>query len=269
MAEFKETPDVVIIGAGPAGMFLAYLLVTNGVSVRVLERHPDFKREFRGEGIQPSVMKALDQLGFLAHLIDKGIAVTARQARIFLGNQAVATLDGSEADAEDFGLIVFQEGFLAFLHGQCSRYEHYRLDTGMTVAGVVREDGRVVAVRARTRDGRDEIVEGGFFVISAGRGTSLRAQVGLSTAVLESSFDIYWMKFDPAGNPTLVPDGFQAYLQDESMFIFYRTYDRRIQVAWGKRGWNAAGLRDLASLKRELVREAPEQFKDLIDPAVL
>jgi 2-polyprenyl-6-methoxyphenol hydroxylase-like FAD-dependent oxidoreductase len=33
-------PDVVIIGAGPAGMMLAYLLVTNGISVRVLERHP-------------------------------------------------------------------------------------------------------------------------------------------------------------------------------------------------------------------------------------
>lgn len=43
-----EKPEVVIIGAGPAGMFLAYLLVTNGISVRVLERRPDFKREFRG-----------------------------------------------------------------------------------------------------------------------------------------------------------------------------------------------------------------------------
>lgn len=40
--------QVVIVGAGPAGMMLAYQLASNGVRVRVLERHPDFEREFRG-----------------------------------------------------------------------------------------------------------------------------------------------------------------------------------------------------------------------------
>jgi 2-polyprenyl-6-methoxyphenol hydroxylase-like FAD-dependent oxidoreductase len=81
---FPEQPDVVIIGAGPTGMILAYLLVTNGISVRVLERHPDFKREFRGEGIQPSVMAVLDELGFMPVLLEKGIAIPAQQAKIFL-----------------------------------------------------------------------------------------------------------------------------------------------------------------------------------------
>ena len=96
------------------------------------------------------------------------------------------------------------------------------------------------------RDGKEAVVGGDFFVTATGRGAGLRKEVGLDAEVLESSFDIYWMKFDPAGLPedhALVPDGFHAYLQDDSMFIFYRTYDRRIQVAWGKRGWNAAGLR--------------------------
>jgi 2-polyprenyl-6-methoxyphenol hydroxylase-like FAD-dependent oxidoreductase len=34
------SPHVVIAGAGPAGMLLANQLVTNGVRVRVVERHP-------------------------------------------------------------------------------------------------------------------------------------------------------------------------------------------------------------------------------------
>src|SRR5512138_635087 len=92
-----EKPEVTIIGAGPAGMFLAYLLVTNGISVRVLERHPDFNREFRGEGIQPSVMKALEELGFLSYLIEQGIAVPAHQAKIFMDDREVVMLDGLEA----------------------------------------------------------------------------------------------------------------------------------------------------------------------------
>lgn len=197
----------------------------------------------------------------------RGIAVPAHQARIYLDGRAVATLDGSEADAEDFGLIVFQEGFLDFLHRQCSRFGHYRLDVGTTVTGLVREGERVVGVRVRGRDGQQAIAEGDFFVAAAGRSTALRAKAGLATQVLESSFDIYWMKFDPPQAPddgATIPDGFHAYLQDQSMFIFYRTYDQRIQVAWGKRSWNASGLRDLAGPKQELVWEAPAQFRGLL-----
>jgi 2-polyprenyl-6-methoxyphenol hydroxylase-like FAD-dependent oxidoreductase len=53
-ARAMDKPRVVIAGAGPAGMILAYQLARRGVPVRVLERHPDFEREFRGELIGPS-----------------------------------------------------------------------------------------------------------------------------------------------------------------------------------------------------------------------
>lgn len=259
-----DEAQVVIIGAGPAGMFLAYLLVTNGISVRVIERHPDFKREFRGEGIQPSVMKSLEQLGFLPYLIEQGIAVPAHRAKIFLDDREVVTLDGLEADTDDFGLIVFQEGFLNFLHEQCSRYPHYRLDMGITVTGTVQDDGRIVAVQGRKRGGQEQTIQGKFFVATTGRNTALRKQVGVDADVLETSFDIYWMKFDPPDNPALIPDGFHAYLQDHSMFIFYRSYDERIQVAWGKRGWNPAEFRDLSVLKRQLLDEVPHGFRPMV-----
>jgi 2-polyprenyl-6-methoxyphenol hydroxylase-like FAD-dependent oxidoreductase len=54
---------VVIVGAGPAGAALAYLLARRGVEVALLERHSDFARIFRGDGLQPSGMDAFDQMG--------------------------------------------------------------------------------------------------------------------------------------------------------------------------------------------------------------
>jgi 2-polyprenyl-6-methoxyphenol hydroxylase-like FAD-dependent oxidoreductase len=45
--------SLIIVGAGPAGMTLAYLLARRGVNVTVLESHHDFNRAFRGEGLQP------------------------------------------------------------------------------------------------------------------------------------------------------------------------------------------------------------------------
>jgi 2-polyprenyl-6-methoxyphenol hydroxylase-like FAD-dependent oxidoreductase len=54
---------VVIVGAGPAGMTLAYLLARRGVEVTVLETHHDFARVFRGEGLQRSGIDAFRQMG--------------------------------------------------------------------------------------------------------------------------------------------------------------------------------------------------------------
>lgn len=257
-------PDVVIIGAGPAGMVLAYLLVTNGISVRVLERHPDFKREFRGEGIQPSVMAVLDALGFLPVLLEKGIAIPARQARIFLDEKLVVTLGGLETETDDFGLIVFQEGFLALLHELCSAYPHYRLDLGFTVTEPVFEAGAVKAIWGRRKGRGEERIDGRLFVVASGRNTGLRKKAGLAVDVLEATFNIYWLKFDAPSDPRLIPDGFQAYLKADSMFIVYRTYDHRLQVAWGKREWDAHTFRDLSRLKRRLIAESPQGYRALV-----
>ncbi len=38
-----------IVGGGPAGMMLGFLLARAGVDVVVLEKHADFLRDFRGE----------------------------------------------------------------------------------------------------------------------------------------------------------------------------------------------------------------------------
>src|SRR5215471_6795060 len=54
---------LVIVGAGPAGMALAYLIARRGVNVTVLETHLDFARVFRGEGLQRSGMDAFRQMG--------------------------------------------------------------------------------------------------------------------------------------------------------------------------------------------------------------
>lgn len=77
------TAPIVIIGAGPAGLTLAYLLVSNGRAVRVLERHPDFEREFRGELVQPSSLRALAPLGVLDRLVREGLAVPDVERRMF------------------------------------------------------------------------------------------------------------------------------------------------------------------------------------------
>src|SRR5438128_1531838 len=75
--------QVVIVGAGPAGMMLAYQLASNGVRVRVLERHDSFEREFRGELVQGSVVKHLDQAGIFKLLLDRGVALPGVERHMY------------------------------------------------------------------------------------------------------------------------------------------------------------------------------------------
>ncbi|MEM7793988.1 MAG: FAD-dependent oxidoreductase, partial [Cyanobacteria bacterium P01_C01_bin.118] len=47
---------VIIVGAGPAGASLAFLLARAGLRVTLLERETTFDRVFRGEGLMPAGM---------------------------------------------------------------------------------------------------------------------------------------------------------------------------------------------------------------------
>ena len=61
-------PHLIVVGAGPAGASLAYLLASRGVDVTLVERQRDFAREFRGEVLMPSGVEALERMGLGAVL---------------------------------------------------------------------------------------------------------------------------------------------------------------------------------------------------------
>ena len=54
-----------IVGGGPAGMMLGFLLARTGVRSIVLEKHGDFLRYFRGDTVHPSTLTVMDELGLL------------------------------------------------------------------------------------------------------------------------------------------------------------------------------------------------------------
>src|SRR6059058_4310117 len=78
----------VIVGPGPAGMALAYLLARRGVGVTVLETHHDFARAFRGEGLQRSGIDAFRQMG-LGEQFDRLPHTEARTVEIYSGGRLV------------------------------------------------------------------------------------------------------------------------------------------------------------------------------------
>ena len=65
----KVRVNTCIVGGGPAGLLLGLLLARRGADVLVLEGHETFEREFRGEVLQPSTARLLDELGLLEYML--------------------------------------------------------------------------------------------------------------------------------------------------------------------------------------------------------
>src|SRR5215472_9394737 len=64
-----EQTNCCIVGGGPAGVLLAFLLARQGVPVTLLEAHTDVEREFRGDTLHPSIMELLEELGLADRLL--------------------------------------------------------------------------------------------------------------------------------------------------------------------------------------------------------
>jgi len=62
--------DILIIGAGPSGLFAAAELARHGVAARLIEREVRPHREARATAIQPGTLEILETVGLLPPLLD-------------------------------------------------------------------------------------------------------------------------------------------------------------------------------------------------------
>src|SRR5262245_54264552 len=62
--------DILIIGAGPSGLFAAAELARHGVAARLIEREVRPHREARATAIQPGTLEILETVGLLPPFLD-------------------------------------------------------------------------------------------------------------------------------------------------------------------------------------------------------
>jgi len=146
-----------IIGGGPAGVMLGFLLARSSVDVTVLEKHTDFFRDFRGDTIHPSTLELMYEL----NLLDKLLAIRhseIRRASAFVGDQTVTMADLSHLPTHaKFVALMPQWDFLSFLASEASQFPTFKLRMGWEATRLVQKDGVTTGVIANTPDGTVKI----------------------------------------------------------------------------------------------------------------
>jgi 6-methylpretetramide 4-monooxygenase / 4-hydroxy-6-methylpretetramide 12a-monooxygenase len=73
--------DILVIGAGPSGLFAAGELARHGVGVRLVEREVQSHRQARATAIQPGTLEILDSVGLLSPFLEA--AEHVRRTRLY------------------------------------------------------------------------------------------------------------------------------------------------------------------------------------------
>jgi 2-polyprenyl-6-methoxyphenol hydroxylase-like FAD-dependent oxidoreductase len=221
---------VVIIGAGPAGAALAYLLARRGVEVTLIERQTDFAREFRGEVLMPSGIDAFAQMGLraafdaLPHREVHRVELYRNGRFLFL-----LALNQQQLGSSTFR-VVSQSALLELLVAEARRFPSFRIERGMRVLDVLWENERVVGVRAAGKEGERDL-RGDLVIGADGRASVLRKRAGLHEERNPQTFDIVWCKIPL---PDFLTDGAtgRAYLGHGHLAIMFPSYDGRLQIGW-------------------------------------
>jgi 2-polyprenyl-6-methoxyphenol hydroxylase-like FAD-dependent oxidoreductase len=218
---------VVVVGGGPAGAMLAYLLASRGVATTLVERQSDFAREFRGEGLSPGGQSMFREAG-LRDDFDALPHTRFDRAGLYFRGRRFASLDLSRLG--DFApRWVSQPAMLEMLVERSSQFANFTFLRGVPVAGARTENGRVTGIALA---GSGDLLAADYVFACDGRLSSLRRDAGLDQPRNPESFDVVWCKLP-------MPDFYahgaaevRGYIGNRQLGLFIPSHDELLQVGW-------------------------------------
>ncbi len=182
--------DLVVIGGGPAGMMTGLLFARAGCRVKVLEKHGDFFRDFRGDTVHPSTMEILDQLGMLKRFLKRPHS-ELKGAELELAGRTWKIGDLSHLGTPaPFIAMMPQWDFLDFLRDEAKAFPGFHLQMNAAVEGFLEEGGGVSGVRLH--DGSD--VRAPLTIAADGRDSLVRKLHMLPVKTLGAPMDVFWFR---------------------------------------------------------------------------
>jgi 2-polyprenyl-6-methoxyphenol hydroxylase-like FAD-dependent oxidoreductase len=172
---------------------LGYLLARSGVAVTVLEKHPDFNRDFRGDTVHPSTLEVMHELGLL-----DGLLAIPHQELSFIGG-VFGDFSFRAADLRHlptrckFVALMPQWDFLNFLSEQARRFPDFQLRMQHEAVDLIRDGNRINGVKVKTPGGPAEI-RADLVIGCDGRHSITRQAAQLEVIDYGVPIDVLWFR---------------------------------------------------------------------------
>ncbi|MHC2462788.1 FAD-dependent oxidoreductase [Bradyrhizobium embrapense] len=243
-----------VVGGGPAGMMLGYLLARAGVDVVVLEKHADFFRDFRGDTVHPSTLQVMDELGLIDGFLKLPHQDIQKLDGMF-GGTSVRIADLSRLSVKyPFIAMMPQWDFLNFLRESGRRFPSLKVLMSAEATDLIRRGDAVTGVHVNTPDGPIEI-EADLTIGCDGRHSIVRERAGLVVEEIGAPMDVLWFRVGRRPDET---ENLFARIDHGKMMV---TFDRgdywQCAYVIAKGQYEAVKARGLPALLDDVLRLAP------------
>lgn len=221
--------DVVVVGAGPGGCTLSYLLARSGVETVLLERHATLDREFRGYLFQPLALECFEGMGLLEDVPELEHERVRRPEVSIYGRPYTAIDFEALSGPHGYALLMEQPPLLRLLVERAAAYEGFEYHDRMPVRDLLYENGRVAGVLATNRRTGEAVRIRSRLVVGAdGRYSTVRAAAGIDPGRFESKLDLLWFKL-PA---SAVENAAQGHYGDAGLLLYFGLGGDEAQAGW-------------------------------------
>jgi flavin-dependent dehydrogenase len=196
-------PDVVIVGAGPAGAIAGLLLARAGARVRIVDRATFPRDKLCGDTVNPGALARLHALGVADAVEAHGLRV---DGMIVSGERSVR-IEGRYPRGRWGRAIVRRD--LDWLLLRAAIEAGCRFDSGVRVRGAVlggpNAAARVVGIKVDGRDGREVALPAPIVIAADGRRSTIAFGLGLArhpASPRRWAIGAYFEQFAPLALPS-------------------------------------------------------------------
>ncbi|MGP7816275.1 FAD-dependent monooxygenase [Niallia sp. 01092] len=219
--------DVCIVGAGPGGALLAYLLARENISTLLLERHQDINKEFRGEHLNEEGEKVLQYAGLYEKLEDIGVLLMDRVEYVNKGKIIKNILPNQ--NSSHTGIHVPQNHLLKLLLKEASQFLSFQLKMNSKVVDVRKDENHHYRGVTAIIDGEKVDIESNIIVAADGRFSTIRKKAAFPFTTIKHGYDLLWAKIPAPANwkPTI-----KIGLVNDQQVALFTQFGGCIQIGW-------------------------------------